>query len=254
MNTNLNPASLGVLHAGTERYFGAPIGIMMLDVVAPMIPGSVGNASTYSAPVRYRSVPGLDVDEIYGADSLKHVDVVIAAARALEAEGARVISGNCGYFARYQAAVQNAVNVPVCLSSLLLVPFLHSMLPRSQKLGMLVGNDDVLTPEFIEDTGIPWDADRLQIAGLQRSPAFADAYIKNSGTADLPAIQREVVQAAIDLVAQDPSIGALLLECSELPSYAAVVQHETGLPVFDFTSMIEFFVAGLRRNAFTGFI
>ncbi|WP_439397563.1 hypothetical protein ACRQ5Q_10510 [Bradyrhizobium sp. PMVTL-01] len=44
----------------------------------------------------------------------------------------------------------------------------------------------------------------------------------------------------------------LLLECGDLPPYAASVQQATGVPVFDFTSMIEFFIRGLIRKPFTG--
>jgi hypothetical protein len=55
------------------------------------------------------------------------------------------------------------------------------------------------------------------------------------------------------LVGSHPDIGALLLECSELPTYAAAVQRATGVPVFDFSSMVEFFVSGLKRTPFSGF-
>jgi len=36
-----------------------------------------------------------------------------------------------------------------------------------------------------------------------------------------------------------PEIGAWLLQCSELPVYAAKIQQQTGLPVFDQSVLIE---------------
>src|ERR1700688_2964268 len=38
---------------------GQAIGILMLDCRLPFIPGDVGNASSYSYPVVYKTVPGL---------------------------------------------------------------------------------------------------------------------------------------------------------------------------------------------------
>ena len=249
-----SPLDFGVVHAHGERSFGAPIGIMLLDCTAPMIPGSVGNASTYTAPVKYRSIPDLTVEQILSSDASRHCDRVVQVARALATDGAQVITTNCGFTARYQQAVQSAVDVPVLLSSLLLVPFLQSMLPTHRKLGIITASSPSVTPEFVADTGISWDTDRVRFAGLEDAPAFAEAYLTCTGQADIPAIHDEVVRAAEALVAQDPAIGCLLLECSELPPYSAAVQQSTRLPVFDFTSMIEFFVAGLRRTVFTGFV
>lgn len=235
-----------------QRFFGAPVGILQIDCIAPFIPGSVGNASTFSTPVRYRTIEGVTVDELLFNGTSAHADQVIEAARGLVAEGARMITANCGFMARYQQQVQDALDVPVLLSSLLLVPFLQGMLPTNQKLGLIVASNQSITPEFLTATGLNWTADRLVIAGLDSAPAFGDAFIRCIGTADIPAIQEELVSSALDLVAKDPTVGSILLECSELPPYAAAVQQATGLPVFDFTSLIEFFAAGLRRTAFNG--
>jgi hypothetical protein len=236
-----------------QHFFGAPIGILMLDCTAPFIPGSVGNASTFTAPVRYRRVPGLTVAEILSSRASDHADEVTGAARELSAEGARMITANCGFMARYQRSVRAAVDVPVLLSSLLLVPVLQGMLPTHRKLGVVTASSQSMTPEFLAASALDFDADRLVIAGLDAASAFDDAFIACVGTADIPAIEKEVVTAARGLVADEPAVGCLLLECSELPPYAAAVQRATGIPVFDFTSMIEFFAAGLRRTAFDGF-
>ncbi|MHC3002246.1 hypothetical protein OK17_08365 [Gordonia sp. GN26] len=235
--------------------YGAPIGIMLIDDMAPFIPGSVGNASTWNAPVRYRHLTGLITEELLTlTPSQDHTETVILAARALEAEGAQVITANCGFMLRYQRAVQDAVRVPAPLSSLLLVPILQAMLPQHNSLGVVTASSKTMTPEFLTDAGLHHDGERLVIAGLDDAAAFNDAFVSCTGTADIPAIRAEVVSASEKLVAENPSIGALLLECSELPAYAAAVQRATGLPVFDFTSLVEFFVNGLHRKGFKGFI
>lgn len=244
--TSFTPSKQG------QRFAGAPIGVLLLDWTAPFIPGSIANASTFSAPVRYETIEGLDADEILYSGNSGFADQVIQAARKLEAEGARMITANCGFMARYQQPVQDAVGIPVLLSSLLLVPFLQRMLPTKQKLGMVTASSQSITDEFLTTSNLNWEEDRLVMTTLDSGPAFSDAFIDCIGTVDIPAVEKEVVNAALDLVAMDPAVGCILLECSELPPYSAAVQQATGLPVFDFTSMIEFFATGLRRNPFNG--
>jgi len=51
-------------------------------------------------------------------------------------------------------------------------------------------------------------------------------------------IRDEVVGLAKELLKKDGDIGAILLECSDMPPYAAAIQAETQLPVFDFITLI----------------
>lgn len=247
---NAVPARLSA-HESEIAVNGPIIGILRLDCDAPCTRGSVSLASTFAAPVKFRTVEGLTVDEVFSPDAAAYTGRVIEAARDLIAQGAHIITSNCGFTARYQQDVQAAVDVPVLLSSLLLVPFLQRMVPTRQKLGVLTANSRSITTDFLAASHLDWDTNRVVISGLEgSSPAFNDAYITCVSLPDYEAIQQEVVAAACDLVATDPSIGCLLLECSEFPPYAAAIQEATGLPVFDFTSLIEFFSTGLRRTTF----
>jgi hypothetical protein len=58
------------------------------------------------------------------------------------------------------------------------------------------------------------------------------------------------VEAAQRLVARHPEVGAIVLECTNMPPYAAAVQRATGRPVYDIYSMITYFHAGLRPRDF----
>ncbi len=60
------------------------------------------------------------------------------------------------------------------------------------------------------------------------------------------------MEVAIELLRKNPEIGAILLECSNMPPYAHAVQQATGLPVFDFTTLINFMVSGNHRKKFDG--
>jgi Asp/Glu/hydantoin racemase len=63
-----------------------------------------------------------------------------------------------------------------------------------------------------------------------------------------------VVGVAKKLITENPDIGALVLECSDLPPYAHAIQKEVNLPIFDFTTMIQYVHTALVRKEFQGFI
>jgi hypothetical protein len=56
----------------------------------------------------------------------------------------------------------------------------------------------------------------------------------------------------VALCGEHPEIGAILLECSNLPPYAHAVQSITNRPVFDFLTMIDYVRAAGRRKAYRG--
>ncbi|MER8779287.1 hypothetical protein [Mesorhizobium sp. M0977] len=89
------------------------------------------------------------------------------------------------------------------------------------------------------------------MGNIDDAPVWA-ALWQYPGSIEVAAVEGEIVRTAVNLVSAQPDIGAILLECSELPPYAAAVQRATGLPVFDFTSMVEFFADGLTRKPFDG--
>jgi len=55
---------------------------------------------------------------------------------------------------------------------------------------------------------------------------------------DVDAAREEHVRVARRLVAEHSDIGAIVLECTNMPPYAADIQRETGLPVFDIVSLV----------------
>lgn len=240
---------------------GAPVGILMLDRmpgpgIRPYIPGDTGNFTTWSVPVRYKTVPNMNVTRIFGPEGEALTSAVVQAAIELVQEGAQLITCGCGYSIRYQQAVRDAVDVPVFLSSLLLAPFLERMLPRSKALGIIAASKVALTqPYILEAAGLRTTLGRrVVVAGLEDTPAFGPTWNEGKGDLDVEAVAKDVVGTAVTLVNDRPDISMLLLECGDLPPYASAVQQATGIPVFDYTSMIEFFVRGLIRKPFTGLI
>jgi Asp/Glu/hydantoin racemase len=67
---------------------------------------------------------------------------------------------------------------------------------------------------------------------------------------DVALAEQDVVEAGMRLVASNPDVGAIVLECTNMPPYAAALQAAVGLPVYDIYSMITWFHAGLRPRRF----
>jgi Asp/Glu/hydantoin racemase len=60
--------------------------------------------------------------------------------------------------------------------------------------------------------------------------------------------REEHFRVARRLVAEHPDVGAIVLECTNMPPYTADIQRETGLPVFDIVSLVNMVHAGLAAG------
>ena len=230
---------------------GYCVGILLLDVRQPFVPGDVGNATSYDYPVLYRTVPGAAPSRVFAGDPELN-EAVVEAAHALAAQGVKGISSDCGFFVNYQDLVREAVEVPVFLSSLLQLPLVSSFLGRDRSLGVLTTSAAALGNRVLGLTGIEPERD-LVIRGMQDSAPWHAAVIDPAVEIDTDVIEREVVREALAMQASSPRLGAILLECSMLPPYARAVHEATGLPVYDFMTLIDLFQHATHHEPFRGY-
>jgi hypothetical protein len=230
--------------------YGHAIGMIMLDTVEPFIPGDVGNASTFAFPLLYRVVPGLTVDASLSGDPDCEASVVEAALE-IERQGVRGIASNCGFLLHYQDAVSAAVSVPVFLSSLLQLPLIAASIGSRRSIGVITADATRLSNSLLARAGAASN-DAIHVAGLQDKPEFRTSMLEESGVLDSDKLERETVEAAESLIERRPDTGAILFECAVLPPYARAVQDATGLPVFDFATMIDYAFAATHRQAYAG--
>ena len=230
---------------------GYPVGVMLLNVWYPLLPGNVVNAYTYDFPVRHRVVPGSNQERMHGGDPTL-LDDLIATARELEMEGCRAICGACGYFGHFQSQVRDAVNVPTFLSSLVQIPWIRSVIRSDQKVGLICADKPSLTPDIWESCGVnPQDCICEEIP---RGGEFEAILHSDKGYFDNRKVRDEVVSTALNIQKKHPEVGAILLECSDMPPYAADVQRATNLPVFDFITMIRYAHSAVAQKPYYGFI
>jgi Asp/Glu/hydantoin racemase len=226
----------GRVRGGFNQY-GFTVGILMLDTRFPRIPGDMGNAATFPFPVRYQRVAGADPDLVVrrGAEGL--LPSFVEGAQALAREGVGAITTNCGFLVKYQRELAAVVPVPVFTSSLLLVPLVHSMLPPGRRVGLMTVNAASLGPEHLAGAGIAPDVP-LAVAGMEGEKEFTRVLLGDELELDVDLAREEHVRVARRLVAEHPDVGAIVLECTNMPPYTADIQRETGRPVFDITTLV----------------
>ena len=198
---------------------GYTVGIMLLDVHYPILPGNVVNACTFDFPVRHKWVPGANQARMHsGDDSL--LPSLIETAKELELEGCRAVCGACGYFGHFQRRVADAMDIPVYLSSLIQVPWIRAGMKGNRQIGVMCADGNNLTVELFEHCGLTdVDFDHCIVASAGHLPEFS-AFMERRGSFDNAVLRKELVDLAKQLVDDNPSIGALLLECSDMPPYA----------------------------------
>lgn len=252
---HLDPSNDGIrVRTGPRQNLaGFPIGIIFIDGVHyPLLPGNVCNGWTYDFPVRLAAVPGLQIDELFAADD-SLLEPIVETCLRLQDEGVRAISSGCGFFGNFQREVRDALDIPVALTSLVQVPWVEQVVRRDERIGVLTASAPSITPKLLEGSGIT-HPERLVIRGLERAPEFS-AILEGRGEFDNAIVRQEVVAAALSLLAEPgPPIGAIVLECSDLPPYAAAIQAATGLPVYDFITLIRWLESAVAQTPYRGFV
>jgi len=89
------------------------IGIMMLESTFPRIPGDTGNASSLGCPARLQPVKGAGYRRLILERDPTLLQPFVDAARALEAEGVKVITTNRGFLALFHRELAAALKAPV---------------------------------------------------------------------------------------------------------------------------------------------
>jgi hypothetical protein len=222
---------------GGPNLYGFSVGILMLDTRFPRIPGDMGNAGTFDFPVRYHRVAGASPDRVVRQGQRDLLPAFVEGARFLEREGVAAVTTNCGFLAQFQGELAAAVSVPVFTSSLMLVPLVHRMLGPGRAVGILTVDASALRPAHFEGAGITAGMPTV-VAGLETEKEFTRVLLDDQLELDVEAARAEHLAVAGRMVAAHPEIGAIVLECTNMPPYRADIQAATGLPVFDITTLV----------------
>src|SRR5262245_32480850 len=189
-------------------YYGVPIGILMLDTRFQRFNGDIGNAQTWPFPVQYKVVRGAVSNKV--VDTLNNRDLFrrfADAADELIAEGVDGITTTCGFLALYQQELAAHCSVPVATSALLQVPMVARMLPKEKRVGILTVSAESLTVHHLAAVGID---PQTRVVGMAPTSEFQRSIREGDDSVPFSVLRDEVLGVARQMIADDPSIGAIV--------------------------------------------
>lgn len=245
-----------LLVKGGKNTYGEIIGIIMQERRFPRIPGDIGNAWTFNFPVKYHVIKGLNITtrrKLWSSDFKDFIEPFVSAAKQLEKDGVRAITSSCGAHVQFQKFIANEVNIPVFMSSLLQIPIVYKMLRKDQKVGVITAEAGPhgLGKKHYEAAGagdIP-----IVTIGMEDSSVFNNIEKDFEGIDPL-AIEKEIIEHAQKLVNENPEIGAVVLECTNMPPYSKAIQEAINLPVFDIVTLTNWVYSSFIKKEFVGFM
>lgn len=233
---------------GGRTNYGELIGILMLDTKFPRIYGDIGNALTFDFPVKYKKVVGATSQRVVREADTSLTKPFIEAAKELEQEGVSAITTSCGFLVIFQEHLADAVDVPVFSSSLLQVPAVYRMLKKGQKVGIMTASKPHLTQLHFKGAGaidIP-----MVVYGMEKEEEFPAVFLNQKQTLDVSKAENEMVKVAQTMVKENPDIGAIVFECTNMPPFRDAVKGcaATG---FDIVTLANYVLNSLRTSDIT---
>lgn len=243
-----------MLATGGKNYYGIPIGILMNESSFPRVPGEMGNAWTWDFPVLYKVVKGARFSRVVdsGLPENELLQPYIDAAKELEAAGVQAITTNCGFVALYQEKIKVHINIPIFASSLIQIPLVHKMLPKGKIVGVMTVDSSKLTQKHFECAGaanIP-----MVIYGAQGEEEFTQFMREDRQSVDTEKCQQDLVRVAKRMVSEHPEVGAIVLECTNMPPWSKYIQEATGRPVFDICTLTNYVAAAFLKKSPFGYM
>ena len=213
----------------------------MLQSQFPRIVGDMGHRDTWDFPVIYRVVPQASPDQVVlqGAEGL--LPGFIEAAKELEAEGVVAITTTCGFLCLFQEALAEAVSVPVLTSSLLQVAGINALLPKGKRAGILTISRGCLSRSHLAAANVPQDTPIGAPMGH-----FVDVILGDKPEMDIAQAEADNVAAALGLARDNPDIGAIVLECTNMTPYALAIHTAVNLPVFSIVYYVNWLYSSLE--------
>lgn len=131
----------------------------------------------------------------------------------------------------------------------------YSMLRKDQKVGIITADKSALSERYFEAVGWSTSGIPVVIAGLENTKELK-TFLRASKITDRSKQEMEDVlsRIAVDFIDSNPDIGAIVLECTNLPPFARGIQEAVQLPVFDIVTLTNWVFEAVVQKRYKGFI
>ncbi len=213
----------------------------MMDTVFPRLIGDIGNARTYKIPVRYYTVRNVSTDKMDASNAEKLLlQPFIDAARELEKEGCKAITTSCSFLTGFQKQLADAVNIPVFTNTLILAPFIHTMLNSKLSIGILTERADLIHDDYFGQLGWSSRDIPVNISGMPEDSPFSRLFIQDNLEEDLEVLEQCMIELTTKHMQEHPDTGAIILECTNFAPFTNLIQRISGVPVFGINQLLEY--------------
>ncbi len=230
-----------------KTYYGVSLGILMLETYFERFNGDIGNARTWPFPIQYKIVKGASPDRITNLTTTDFLQPFLDAADELIAGGCDGITTTCGFLALYQRELSEHCAVPVATSALLQVPLVARILPKAKRPAIITFSAESLTTRHLTSVGVD---PTTPVIGMPPSSEFQRSIRAGDTSVSIDTLRAEVLDVVSRAVRDDPTIGGLVLECTNLTPYSADLRRTLGLPIFDVVSLVHWFHRSLNPEVF----
>lgn len=241
--------------------YGMGLGIIILDDVYPGFPGDVRNASTYPYNVQFEIVQDVDIQTlVFAKDKSPCLEPILKAARNLEKKGCRAISAECGYFAYFQNEIADSVDIPVLMSSLLQIPLAQKIISSKKIVGLYVGSKEAVQDEHLIEAGVKLNSNYVIEGAVDKGicQEFQNLWIEgirpDSPQAFYDKAEREFVELGVDFFQRHANMGAMVLECTGFPPFARALQREIDIPLFSYSTLLDYAHSVVVHRDFYGHV
>ena len=211
---------------------GSPKGLEQLESLT----GNSTNPLTYPFPVLFKKVAGANYQSVLVSPDAGLVGPMLETAESMIDQGVKAIITSCGFNAIFQKELADALNVPVYTSALLQIPFIRASLGK-KKLVVITASKRDLKPDHFHAVGV-MDMHGIEIYGMEEMPEWSKISRSPDKPLSMEKVEDEVVSLAALAKQEHPDLGAILLECTDLPPFADTVRKALNLQVYDLLTMV----------------
>jgi len=211
---------------------GSPKGLEQLESLT----GNSINPLTYPFPVLFKKVVGANYQSVLVSPDARLVGPMLETAESMIDRGVKAIITSCGFNAIFQKELADALKVPVYTSPLLQIPLIRASLGK-QKLLVITASKQDLKPEHFHAVGVN-DMHGIEIYGMEEMPEWSKISRSPNQPLAMEKVENEVVSLAAGAKQKHPDLGAILLECTDLPPFADAVRKALNLQVYDLLTMV----------------
>ena len=211
---------------GGRAIYGAPLGILMLEARFARIPGDMGNAKTWPFPVLYRVVAGASPERVvlHGAAGLRD-DFLAAAAtsspRAPRRSPPTAASSPCSSASWPTRSACRSRPARCCRC-----PGCRRLLPPGKRVGVSRSPPARSRREHLAAAGVSADT---PIVGTEGGREFFRVLILGEREdLDVALAEADILDAGRRAGRRHPDVGAIVLECTNMPPYARGVARGAG--------------------------